>query len=40
MDLVEVDAAADVNGITVRLMASVFLSFCAGLAHRNRPRLA
>ncbi|MGI8608491.1 MAG: agmatinase family protein [Candidatus Dormibacteria bacterium] len=34
VDLVEVDAGADVNGITVRLMASVFLSFCAGLASR------
>ncbi|HEV1998734.1 MAG TPA: arginase family protein, partial [Candidatus Dormibacteraeota bacterium] len=34
VDFVEVDAAVDVNGMTVRLMASVFLSFCAGLASR------
>lgn len=34
VDFVEVDASADVNGTTVRLMASTFLSFCAGLAGR------
>jgi formiminoglutamase len=34
VDFVEVDAAADVNGSTLRLMASVFLSFCAGVASR------
>jgi formiminoglutamase len=33
-DLAEVDARADVNGITVRLMAATFLSFCSGLASR------
>lgn len=36
VDLAEVDATADVNGITVRAMASVFLAFCAGLAQRAR----
>ena len=35
-DLCEVDATADVAGITVRAMASVFLAFCAGLAQRRR----
>ena len=35
-DLCEVDATADVNGITVRAMASVFLAFCAGLAQRGQ----
>jgi arginase family enzyme len=35
VDLVEVDATADVNGMTLRLMASVFLTFCAGLASRT-----
>ena len=34
VDFVEVDAAADVNGSTLRLLASVFLSFCAGVASR------
>ena len=34
VDFVEVDAGADVNDMTVRLMASVFLSFCAGVASR------
>ena len=34
VDFVEVDAGADLNGVTLRLMASVFLSFCAGLASR------
>jgi formiminoglutamase len=36
VDFVEVDAAADVAGITLRLTASVFLAFCAGLARRPR----
>ena len=35
VDFVEVDAGADVKGMTVRLMASVFLAFCAGLATRR-----
>jgi formiminoglutamase len=35
-DITEVDANADVAGITVRLAAAVFLGFCAGLAHRLR----
>jgi formiminoglutamase len=34
VDFVEVDASADVNGMTLRLMASVFLTFCAGVAAR------
>lgn len=34
VDLVEVDFGADINGMTVRLMASVFLAFCAGVATR------
>jgi formiminoglutamase len=34
VDLVEVDATADVNGITVRTMASLFLAFCAGMTAR------
>jgi formiminoglutamase len=33
-DLCEVDARADVNGITIRLMASTFLNLCSGLASR------
>ena len=33
-DLCEVDANADVNGMTVRLMAATFLYFCSGLAVR------
>ena len=33
-DLCEVDANADVNGMTVRLMAATFLNFCSGLAVR------
>ena len=40
MDLTEVDAAADVAGITVRTMCSVFLSFCAGVCHRRRLQRA
>jgi formiminoglutamase len=35
-DLCEVDANADVNGITVRLAAAVFVSFCSGVASRTR----
>jgi len=35
-DLCEVDANADVNAMTVRLMAAVFLEFCSGLATRMR----
>jgi formiminoglutamase len=34
VDFVEVDATADVNGMTIRLMASVFMAFCAGVASR------
>lgn len=34
VDFVEVDATADINDITLRLMASAFLSFCAGVAGR------
>ena len=33
-DIAEVDASADVNGMTVRLAAATFLEFCAGLASR------
>jgi arginase family enzyme len=36
LDLTEVDAAADVAGVTVRAMCSVFLAFCAGTCHRLR----
>ena len=36
LDLTEVDAAADVAGMTVRTMCAVFLSFCAGLCYRRR----
>ncbi|HXA27313.1 MAG TPA: arginase family protein [Candidatus Angelobacter sp.] len=36
VDLAEVDAAADVAGITVHTMCAVFLSFCAGMSHRRR----
>ncbi|HEY6470237.1 MAG TPA: arginase family protein [Candidatus Dormibacteraeota bacterium] len=35
-DVAEVDASADVNGMTVRLAAATFLNFCAGLASRGR----
>jgi arginase family enzyme len=39
VDLCEVDALADVAGITVRLMAAAFTAFCAGVAQRSpRPR--
>jgi formiminoglutamase len=38
-DLCEVDANADVNAMTLRLMAATFLKFCGGLATRRRsPR--
>jgi formiminoglutamase len=37
-DLTEVDASADVAGITVRLMAALFLSFCSGVASRVQSR--
>lgn len=39
-DLCEVDANADVNAMTVRLMAATFLKFCSGLVTRahNRSR--
>jgi formiminoglutamase len=33
-DLCEVDANADVNGITVRLAAATFVNFCSGVASR------
>lgn len=36
VDFVEVDAAADLGGVTLRLTASVFLAFCAGLTRRPR----
>ena len=39
VDLCEVDAAADVAGITVRLMAAAFTSFCAGVAQRSSRAL-
>jgi formiminoglutamase len=35
-DLCEVDATADVNAMTVRLMVATFLKFCSGLATRAR----
>lgn len=35
VDLCEVDATADVAGITVRLMAAVFTALCAGVVTRN-----
>jgi formiminoglutamase len=37
-DLCEVDANADVNGMTVRLMAATFLKFCSGLVTRAHNR--
>jgi formiminoglutamase len=36
VDLTEVDAAADVAGVTVRCMASIFLAFCSGMVQRRR----
>jgi formiminoglutamase len=35
-DLCEVDASADVNGMTVRLAAATFVTFCSGVASRTR----
>jgi formiminoglutamase len=35
-DITEVDANADLNGMTVRLAAAVFLAFCSGVATRSR----
>ena len=35
-DLAEVDANSDVNGMTVRLAAATFVTFCAGVASRAR----
>ena len=40
LDLTEVDAGADVAGMTVRTMCAVFLSFCAGVLHRRRLQQA
>jgi formiminoglutamase len=37
-DLCEVDANADLNAITLRLMAATFLRFCSGLAARAERR--
>jgi formiminoglutamase len=37
-DLCEVDANADVNAMTLRLMAATFLKFCSGLATRTPTR--
>lgn len=34
LDITEVDAAADVNGITLRLAAATLLAFCSGVAAR------
>jgi formiminoglutamase len=39
-DLCEVDAEADVAGITVRLMAAAFTALCAGMALRGRTASA
>src|SRR5258708_283864 len=36
VDFVEVDAAADVAGITLRVTAAAFLAFCSGLTKRLR----
>jgi formiminoglutamase len=36
VDFTEVDASADIAGMTVRAMCAVFLSYCAGVAHRLR----
>ncbi len=36
VDFTEVDAQADVAGMTVRTMCSVFLSLCAGVCYRLR----
>jgi formiminoglutamase len=37
-DLCEVDANTDINGMTVRLMAATFLTFCSGIASRAGSR--
>ena len=38
-DITEVDANADVNGMTVRLAAAAFMAFCSGIAARGgRPQ--
>ena len=37
-DITEVDANADVNGMTVRLAAAVFMAFCSGVAARRQRR--
>lgn len=39
-DLVEVDAAADVDDVTVMALCATLLSFAAGLAHRRQRRTA
>ncbi len=39
-DLCEVDAQADVAGITVRLLAAAFTALCAGVALRTRTATA
>jgi formiminoglutamase len=35
-DITEVDANADLNGMTVRLAAAAFMAFCSGVAARSR----
>jgi formiminoglutamase len=35
-DLCEVDASADLNGMTVRLAAATFVTFCSGVASRTQ----
>ena len=40
LDLTEVDAGVDTAGMTVRLMAAIFLSFCSGLIERQRRKAA
>lgn len=37
-DLAEVDANSDVNGMTVRLAAATFMTFCSGVASRAGQR--
>ena len=39
-DLTEVDASVDTAGMTVRIMAAIFLSFCSGVIERQRRKLA
>ena len=36
MDINEVDAGADIAGMTIRLMAHLFVSFCSGMVARKR----